>query len=46
MFTNVKFEIAPNAIDNSNDIVELDMDMLNCIGGGDAISSPFIGGSK
>jgi hypothetical protein len=46
MFTNVKFEITPNAIDNSNDIVELDIDMLNNIGGGDAISSPFIGGSK
>lgn len=43
MFTNVKFEITPNAIDNSNDIVELDMDMLNCIGGGDGTSMPFIG---
>lgn len=46
MFTNVKFEIAANAIDNSNDIVELDMDMLSSIGGGDGTSCPFIGGSK
>ena len=43
MFTNVKFEIAANAIDNSNDIVELDMDMLNTIGGGDGTSYPYIG---
>lgn len=46
MFTNVKFEITPSAIDSSNNIVELDMDMLNSIGGGDATSCPFIGGSK
>jgi hypothetical protein len=46
MFTNVKFEIAPNAIDNAKDIVELDMDMLSSIGGGDATSCPFVGGSK
>jgi hypothetical protein len=46
MFTNVKFEIAPNVINNSNDIVELDMNMLNSIGGGDGTSCPFIGGSK
>jgi hypothetical protein len=44
MFTNVKFEITPNAIDNSNDIVELDMDSLISIGGGDSTSCPFIPG--
>jgi hypothetical protein len=44
MFTNVKFEITPNAIDNSNDIIELDMDMLNSIGGGDGSTSmPYPG---
>jgi hypothetical protein len=46
MFTNVKFEIIPNAIDNSNDIVELDMDSLNSIGGGDGTSYPYIGPTK
>jgi hypothetical protein len=43
MFTNVKFEITPNAIDNSKDVVELDMDMLNSIGGGADSSMPYPG---
>jgi hypothetical protein len=43
MFTNVKFEVSANAIDNNNDIIELDLDMLNDIGGGDGTSCPFIG---
>lgn len=43
MFTQAKFEVSLNAIDNSNDIVELDMDSLNSIGGGDGTTScPFI----
>jgi hypothetical protein len=46
MFTNVKFEVSANAIENNNDsnIVELDLDMLNDIGGGDGSTSyPVIG---
>lgn len=44
MFTNVKFEITPNAIEINNDIIELDLDMLNDIGGGDGSTSyPVIG---
>lgn len=43
MFTNVKFEISANANENNNDIVELDLDMLNDIGGGDGTSYPYIG---
>ena len=43
MFTNVKSEIAPNAINNSNDIFELNIDMLNDISGGEATACPFIG---
>jgi hypothetical protein len=47
MFTNVKFEVSPNAIDNSADIVELDMESLSNIGGGDgSTSSPFVGQTK
>lgn len=44
MFTNVKFEISANANENNNDIVELDLDMLNDIGGGDGSTSmPYPG---
>ncbi len=45
MFTKAKFEVSQNPIDNSNDIVELDMDMLNHIGGGDGgvTSMPYPG---
>jgi hypothetical protein len=44
MFTNVKFEVSASAIENNNDIVELDLDMLNDIGGGDGSTSyPVIG---
>lgn len=43
MFTNVKFEVSANVIENNNDIIELDLDMLNDIGGGDGTSCPFIG---
>jgi hypothetical protein len=46
MFTNVKFELAQNTIDSGNDIIELDIDSLNSVGGGDATSIPLIGGSK
>jgi hypothetical protein len=47
MFTNLKFEVSANAIENNNDIIELDLDMLNDIGGGDGSTSyPVIGGSK
>jgi ABC-type uncharacterized transport system fused permease/ATPase subunit len=44
MFTNVKFEVSANAIENIVDIVELDLDMLNNIGGGDGSTSmPYPG---
>ena len=44
MFTKAKFEVSQNAIDNNNDIVELDMDTLNNIGGGDGSTQyPVIG---
>jgi hypothetical protein len=44
MFTNVKFEVSATAIENNNDIVELDLDVLNNIGGGEgATSYPYIG---
>ena len=44
MFTNVKFEVSANVIENNNDIIELDLDMLNNIGGGDGITSmPYPG---
>jgi hypothetical protein len=47
MFTNVKFEFSANTTENNNDIIELDLDMLNDIGGGDGSTSyPVIGGSK
>jgi hypothetical protein len=47
MFTNVKFEFSANTTENNNDIIELDLDMLNDIGGGDGGTSyPVIGGSK
>jgi hypothetical protein len=44
MFTNVKFEVSTNAIEINSDIVELDLDVLNNIGGGDGNTSmPHIG---
>jgi hypothetical protein len=47
MFTNVKFEFSANTFENNNDIIELDLDTLNGIGGGDGSTScPVIGGSK
>jgi hypothetical protein len=47
MFTNVNFEVSANAIDNNVDIVELEMEILSNIGGGDgSTSSPFVGVGK
>lgn len=46
MFTSAKFELAQNSFNSSNDIIELDIDSLNSIGGGDATSIPLIGGNK
>lgn len=47
MFTNVNFEVSANAIDNNADIVELEMEILSNIGGGDgSTSSPFVGVGK
>lgn len=44
MFTNTKFEVSENKIDNNNELVELDLDMLNNIGGGDGSTSmPYPG---
>jgi hypothetical protein len=44
MFTNVKLEVSASAIENNNDIVELDLDVLNNIGGGDGSTSmPYPG---
>jgi hypothetical protein len=47
MFTKAKLEVTLNTADNSGEILELDMDCLNSIAGGDgATSGPFIGGTK
>lgn len=47
MFTITKSEFSLVLINNTNDLVELDLDTLSIIGGGDGSTSyPVIGGSK
>ena len=44
MFTNIKFEVSANVLEINNDVVELDMDMLDNIGGGEGSTSmPYPG---
>ncbi len=47
MFTITKSEVSLVLINKTNDLVELDLDTLSIIGGGDGSTSyPVIGGSK